>query len=182
MQPSESLPEAKTASSELSFPKEIESDATSEIEKEIRSGRKFSIAEAIGREGGGFMKGESAIPRPLKAANEVKQFITTYSGKSTGVLADELYAWTIADIRFGAQLDTPLVAIALTVNSLLKESAMFYEFARQVAIAQAKLTGDRPYFQQPGRLPHPESDYPHHAIRQYLLDISTALCSADVSP
>ncbi|MEM6599003.1 MAG: hypothetical protein AAF635_12745, partial [Cyanobacteria bacterium P01_C01_bin.69] len=44
----------------------------SDLQQEIRQGRKFSIAEAIGREGGSFMKGESAVPRPVRAANTMK--------------------------------------------------------------------------------------------------------------
>lgn len=144
-----------------------------QVQKEIRAGRKFSIAEAIGREGSSFMKGESAIPRPLRAANEIKQFITAHSRGSAGVLADELYLWTTADIRVSRQLDTPLVALAQVVESLLNEPTIFYEFARQVAIAEARLTGDRPYFQQPNQSPHPEATYTHDSIRQYLESISS---------
>ena len=148
---------------------------TKDIEREIRADRKFSLAEAIGREGGSFMKGESAIPRPLRAANEIKQFITTSSPEPAGVLASELTLWATADVRVSRQLDTPLVALAQIVNSLLAEPTVFYEFARRVAIAQSKLTGDRPYFQQPDQPAHPEADYTHHDIRQYLLDISDHL-------
>lgn len=153
-------------------------EATSEkarIEKEIRAGRKFSMAEAIGREGGSFMKGESAVPRPLRAANEIKQFIATHSSDPTGILASELYLWATADIRVSRQLDTPLVALAQIVESLLNESTIFYEFARQMAIAQSKLTGDRPYFQQPNQPPHPDADYTHQTIRQYLSEMAAAL-------
>jgi hypothetical protein len=146
-----------------------------DIEREIRAKRKFSLAEAIGREGGSFMKGESAIPRPLRAANEIKQFIATFSPAPSGVLASELTLWATADVRVSRQLDTPLVALAQIVDSLLGEPIAFYEFARRVAIAQSKLTGDRPYFQQPDQPAHPEADYTHSNIRQYLLDISQHL-------
>ncbi|MGB3668789.1 MAG: hypothetical protein WA984_01660, partial [Phormidesmis sp.] len=46
---------------------------TDDLQTEIRLARKFSLAEAIGREGGSFMKGESAIPRPLRAATELNR-------------------------------------------------------------------------------------------------------------
>lgn len=142
------------------------------LQAEIRAERKFSLAEAIGRESGSFMKGESAIPRPVKAANEIKQFIATHSPDPSGVLATELTNWCIADIRLSRQLETPLVALAQIVESLLNEPTTFYEFARQVAIAQSKVTGDHPYFQQPGKPPDPRADYPHSSIRHYLLEIA----------
>ncbi|MBE9062036.1 hypothetical protein IQ256_13810 [cf. Phormidesmis sp. LEGE 11477] len=148
---------------------------TNDLQREIRNERRFSLAEAIGREGGSFMKGESAIPRPLKAANEIKQFIAAHSLDPSGTLANELSAWSIADIRLSRQLETPLVALAQIVESLLNEPVIFYEFARQVAIAQSKLTGDRPYFQQPGQPPDLDADYTHSSIRQYLLEIAMFL-------
>ncbi len=170
-------PEKSVESIANSVPKPLSNGklGTEEIEREIRAGRKFSLAEAIGREGGGFMKGESAIPRPLRAANEIKQFITTFSPDPAGVLASELTLWATSDAGVSRQLDTPLVALAQIVDSLLAEPTVFYEFARRVAIAQSKLTGDRPYFQQLDQPAHPDADYTHHNIRQYLLDISNYL-------
>ena len=155
----------------------LESDCFKEeiLQKEIRAGRKFSLAEAISREGGDFIKGELVIPRPLKAANEIKQFIATHSLEPSGVLATELSAWSIADIRFSRQLETPLTALSQIVESLLHEPTTFYEFARRVAIAQSKVTGDRPYFQQPNQPPHPEADHTHSSISQYLSKMAELL-------
>ncbi|MGK7953422.1 MAG: hypothetical protein AB4368_32715 [Xenococcaceae cyanobacterium] len=48
------------------------------IQRAILSGRKFSLAEAIGREGGGFMKGDSPVPKLAQAIAEL-QMITRYS-------------------------------------------------------------------------------------------------------
>ncbi|MGB3787546.1 MAG: hypothetical protein WA949_06020 [Phormidesmis sp.] len=146
-----------------------------ELQREILAERKFSLAEAIGREGGSFMKGESAVPRPLRAANAIRQFIATRSSDPASALATELYTWSIADIRVSRQLDAPLVALSQIIESLLTEPTAFYEFARRVAIAQSKLTGDRPHFQQPNQPPAPEADYTHDSIKQYLLDITTQL-------
>ena len=145
------------------------------LQAEIRAERQFSLAEAIGRESGSFMKGESAIPRPIMAANTIRQFIVTQSLDPSGGVATELVNWSVADIRFSCQLDTPLVALTQIVESLLNEPTTFYEFARQVAITQAKITGDRPYFQQPGQPPHPEAEYTHRSISQYLLEIAQLL-------
>ncbi len=155
------------------------SSSNHDLQREIRAERKFSLAEAIGREGGTFMKGESAVPRPLRAANAIKQFITAHSSDPTGALATELYLWSIADIRVSRQLDTPLVALSQIIEGLLCEPTTFYDFARRVAIAHSKLTGDRPKFQQPNQPPPPDAGYTHSSIKQYLSDITGQLLQSN---
>ncbi|MGD1867380.1 MAG: hypothetical protein ACFB0D_22755 [Phormidesmis sp.] len=149
----------------------LNGELDSELQREIRKGRKFSLAEAIGREGGSFMKGESAVPRPVRANNAIKQFLDSQLIDTSSAFATTLFTWAKADIRVSRQLDTPLVALAQILESLLSEPTTFYEFYRQVAIAQATITGDRPHFQQPGEPPHPEADYSHKLIRTQLLEL-----------
>lgn len=141
------------------------------LQQEIRAQRKFSMAEAIGREGGSFMKGESTIPRPLRATTEINQFITAHLSDPASALSTTLQAWACDDIRVSRQLDTPLRALEQIMASLLAEPTTFCEFARQVAIAQSKLTGDRPYFQLPNQPPHPEASYTHATISAELKNL-----------
>ncbi len=138
--------------------------ACHDLQREIRAERKFSLAEAIGREGGSFMKGESAIPRPLRARTELDRFITAYLHEPTGALATTLYTWASDDIRVSRQLDTPLVALAQILESLLAEPTTFSEFARRVAIAHSRLTGDRPHFQQFGQPAPADVEHTHQSI------------------
>ncbi|MEM9088501.1 MAG: hypothetical protein AAGC93_07125 [Cyanobacteria bacterium P01_F01_bin.53] len=146
-----------------------------QLQKEIRDGRKFTLAEAIGREGGSFMKGESAIPRPLRAKNTINQFITEHLTNPSSALSTTLQTWTNNDIRIMSQLDTPLVALSQILESTLTEPTAFCEFARQVAIAQSQLTGDRPYFQTLNGKAHPEADYTHESIQGELSQLLKTL-------
>ncbi|MEO0647145.1 MAG: hypothetical protein AAFZ17_13465, partial [Cyanobacteria bacterium J06650_10] len=114
-----SSPPSNTCSPAQPLTKETTTDLDQQIQKEIRSEHQFSLAEAIGRESGSFMKGASAIPRPLRAKTEIKQFITTHTHKSTGALATSLYSWAETDIRVSRQLDTPLIALTQIIKSLL---------------------------------------------------------------
>ena len=51
------------------------SEVDSEIQREIREGRKFTLAEAIGRLAGpGAMKGESPVARMQQAEIEIESF------------------------------------------------------------------------------------------------------------
>ena len=151
-------PEAQTSKTKLS----------QNIEQEIRAQRKFTLAEAIGREGGSFMKGESAIPRPLRAIAQINQFIAASLPNSTSALSTALQSWAKEDIRVSRHLDTPLVALSEIIESLIDEPTTFQEFFRQVAIAHSHLTGDRPHFQAPNQSPHPNSQYSHKSVKHQL--------------
>ncbi len=121
------------------------------------------------------MKGESAIPRPLRATTRISQFITTHAHEPTGAFATALFTWASTDIRVSRQLDTPLIALHQIIHSLLSDPTTFCEFARQVAIAQSKITGDRPYFQQYKQPAHPEAEQTHQTIRTELTELLTHL-------
>ncbi|CAN5611822.1 hypothetical protein BH23CYA1_BH23CYA1_17780 [soil metagenome] len=144
--------------------------SNADLQREIRAERKFSLAEAISREGGGFMKGESTIPRPLRATTEIKQFITTHL-EPAGAISTTLQTWASSDIRLSRQLDTPLVALSEIIASILAEPTTLSEFARQVAIAHSQLTGDRPQFHRPGQPPDPTAAHTHLSIRAALLSL-----------
>lgn len=155
-----------------SAPNQISQDLPSQsIVREIRSQRKFTIAEAIGREGDNFMKGESAIPRPLKAITEINQFVTTHLPNPNGPVSATLQSWAKEDIQVSRHLDRPLTALSLIIESLLNEPTTFQEFFRQIAIAQSKLTGDRPHFQSPNHPPHPNAAHSHESVRQQLIHL-----------
>ena len=143
------------------------SSPNADLQREIRAERKFSLAEVISREGGSFMKGESTIPRPLRATTEIKQFITAHLEPS-GAIATTLQTWASHDIRLSRQLDTPLVALGEIIASILAEPTTLSEFARQVAIAHSQITGDRPQFHRLGQPPDPTAAYTHHSIRAAL--------------
>ncbi|MFK8184677.1 MAG: hypothetical protein AB8B99_15005 [Phormidesmis sp.] len=145
------------------------------VEAEIRASRKFSLADAIGKEGGSFLRSGSTIPRPLQAANIITHFIQSHTSEPTGPFSTTLQLWSCQDIRLSRQLDKPLSALAEIIASLLDESTTFYEFARQIAIAHSNLTGDRPYFQAPNQPPHPDADYTHDAIRAELIRLQQQL-------
>ena len=141
------------------------------IEREIRAQRTFTLAEAIGREGSSFMKGESAIPRPLKAIAQINHFITDNLPNPASPLSEVLKHWAKEDIRVSRYLDAPLTALAQIIQSLLNEPSTFQEFFRQVAIAQSQLTGERPHFQRPNHPPHPDAVYSHASVQHQLSNL-----------
>ncbi|MGK7953426.1 MAG: hypothetical protein AB4368_32735 [Xenococcaceae cyanobacterium] len=141
------------------------------IQREILSGRQFSLAEAIGREGGGFMKGDSPVPKLAQAIAELQMFINQNLSDSSGALQAVLYVWVKTDSRVGQHLNSPLTALNQMLSSLLDNQNLLHEFVKQVDRKWGQIYDERPYFQQPGQPPHPEDEYTHESVRLQLIEL-----------
>src|SRR4026207_876999 len=94
------------------------SEVDAELEREIREGRKFSLAEAIGRLAGpGMMKGVSPATGKQQAEAGVEQCLTRRLEEGAGVLpVVRLRRFTESEHLLN-HLDQPLVALASYVES-----------------------------------------------------------------
>ena len=143
-----------------------------DLQREIQRERKFSLGEAIGREGSSFLKDSQAmVPRPLRAMAAINGFIDRHLDDTDGALQLCLKRWAAADGRIGQYLDAPLVALRLILLDIVQQPQILYEFARQVAVEWGQMNGERPRFQTPGTDPHPDIAYPHSAIRERLTQL-----------
>lgn len=143
----------------------------SNLQREIRSGRKFSLSEAIGREGGSFLKGsQAAVPRPLRSLAVIHQWIDQHVNDPNGALPNCLKQWVKDDVRLGQYLDAPLLALRIIVSDMLIKPEILYEFSRQVAIEWGHINGERPYFQKPDTAAHPNTVYSHQYVHDLLVE------------
>ncbi|MEA5535194.1 hypothetical protein [Crocosphaera sp. XPORK-15E] len=153
-----------------------EQDRNRAIQQEILSGRKFSLAEAIGREGGDFLKGESPVPKLLQATTEIKTFIAQNLQDSSGALQIILQTWVTNDEAGVSQyLNTPLDALRQLLKTILDHPELLYELVRQVDFKWGQLYDERPYFQSPGQTPHPDDEYTHESVKAMLLTLLNTL-------
>src|SRR5262245_45236130 len=91
---------------------EQEREEPREVFPEILAGRKFSLAEAIGREGGAFLKGESPLPQLLRARAEINLFIDRNLTDPAGALKAVLQTLVAADdVYISRHLSSPLDAL-----------------------------------------------------------------------
>lgn len=155
---------------------EQEKERNRNIQKDILSGRKFSLAEAIGREGGDFLKGESPVPKLVQATTEINTFIANYLNDSSGALQMILQTWVIQDeAGISRSLDAPLKGLQALIKKILDNSEVFYEFVRQVDFKWGQLYDERPYFQLPGQAAHPDDEYTHESVKEKLIYLLTIL-------
>lgn len=153
-----------------------------DLQREIRAERKFSLGEAIGREGGSFLKGSQAmVPRPLRALAAINGFIDQHLNDQGGALQPCLKRWIKTDARVGKYLDTPLMALQAMVAEVIQQPQVLYEFSRQVAVEWGLMNGERPYFQKPGLDAHPDAAYSHDSIQKILTELLSELTAAQAA-
>ncbi len=142
------------------------------IQQEILAGRKFSLAEAIGREGGDFLKGESPVPKLVQATTEINTFIALNLQDSSGALQAVLQTWISTDEAGVSQnLDEPLQSLKQILDKIINNTELLYELVRQVDFQWGKMYDERPYFQSPGQAPHPNDEYTHESVEEKLITL-----------
>lgn len=145
--------------------------------QDVLNSRPFSLAEAIGREGGDFLKGESTVPKLVQVITAINTFIDRNLQDPDAALQAILHQWVKGDPRVSQYKETPLVALAEILQSIISNPNLLYELVRQVDIKWGQMYGERPYFQQPGQAPHPNDEYTHESVKIDLLDLQQKLRS-----
>ncbi len=145
------------------------------LQQDIVEGRPYSLAEAIGREGGTFLKGESTVPKLVQVITQINTFIDRNLKDPPAALQAILHQWVKGDPRVSQYKETPLVALAEILQTILDNPNLLYELVRQVDIKWGQMYGECPHFQQPGEPPHPDDEYTHESVRQNILDLQTDL-------
>ena len=145
------------------------------LQQDILSDRPFSLAEAIGREGGSFLKGESTVPKLVQVITSINTFIDRHLNDPSAALQAILHDLVKGDPRVSKYKETPLVALEEILQSIIDNPNLLYELVRQVDIKWGQMYGERPYFQQPGQPPHPNDEYTHESVRIDLLDLLAKL-------
>lgn len=141
----------------------------SSIEREIRQGRSFSLNEAIGREGGTWFKGESAVPRLSQITAEITNFIDHNVSDVSGALRTTLRRRIKENQRLVAEHeDEPLAALRELLSTILRTDTALFELVGQVDAEWGQMMLERPHFQEPGQAPHPEDEYTHESVRREL--------------
>lgn len=163
-------------------PSDQQSAAETGLEQEIRKGRPFSMAEAIGRLGGaGTMKGASPILPRQRAEAQIAALIASHLHDHTGILRDVL----LREVKNGRFLlgnfDQPATALADHVRHLLESEPLLKELVRATDMEWGRVFGERPHFEQDGQAPHPEDPYTVAAVRTLLTDFLERLNEAPPS-
>ncbi len=149
------------------------------IEREARLGRRFTLADAIGKLAGpGAMKGVSPIARLQQAEAEIADFLrfnlAAPPGLLGGVVSRRINGSELLLNNFGQ----PLVVLAACVQRALVSEHLLKALVREADIEWGRVFGERPHFEQEGRPPHPDDPYTLDSVRSSLSQLLDKLVSA----
>jgi hypothetical protein len=157
--------------------KKSEQDAA--LEREIRDGRKFTLAEAIGRLAGpGAMKGVSPITRKQQAEAEIETFLDRHLKSPAGALSAVLLRRVKNSELLLNNLDEPLIVLASLIQQVLESESRMEELVREADVEWGTIYGERPYFQQEGCAPHEDDPYTGESVRRTLSKLLETLAAS----
>lgn len=138
----------------------------SDLQREIRAGRKFTLSEAIGRMAGSdLMKGASPVTLKRQAELEMKHYLDRNLSDVEGALAVVLLRRvTEGRILVDMGYEQPLVAMGQTVDRLLASENYMKGFVREIDLEWGRANIERPHFERDGHDPHPDDPYTFDSV------------------
>jgi hypothetical protein len=150
--------------------KDAPGDSTeTDLEREIRQGRKFNAEEAIGRLAGpGAMKGASVISRQQEAEIAAGVWLAANVTDSTGALRAVLHRHLKTSRLLLDNLDDPSVAAAAYLRQILASEQRLRETVREADAEWGRTMDERPHFEREGSPAHPDDPYTADSVRKTL--------------
>ena len=151
-----------------------------DLEREIRDGRKFTLAEAIGRLAGpGMMKGVSPATRKQQAEAEIETYLDRNLNTAAGALSVVLLRQVKESELLLNNLDQPLVVLAACVQRVLDSDYLLTELVRQADVEWGRVYGERPHFERVGAPAHEDDPYTAASVRGTLSQLLQKLAAAE---
>ena len=152
-------------------PEEPQFDADSEIEREIRQGRKISAKDVMARLAGpGAMKGASPVSPVQQAETEIGNWLAGNLDDDCGALRAVVHRQLKGSEALLDNLDQPLTALAAYCRRIVASRNLLIEIVREADVEWGRSMGERPFFEREGTPPDPEDPYTFASVRQALED------------
>ncbi|QIK96752.1 hypothetical protein G7076_10170 [Sphingomonas sp. HDW15A] len=154
-------------------------DDDSEIEREIRQGRKFNPQDALAKMAGpGAMKGASPVSPVRQAELEIGTWLKLHVPDTPGALQLLLHRQVKGSPRLLEDLDHPLAALRIVCEEILASEYRLAELVREADMEWGRAVDERPHFDRPCAKPDPDDPYTLEGVRQLLTDIVGKLSGA----
>jgi hypothetical protein len=147
-------------------------EADAELEREIRAGREFSLAEAIGRMAGpGAMKGVSPIDRKRQAIIGIEEYLNRHLCDASGILPGVLLRQVTGSELLLKDFNQPLDVLASYIRLTLDSDYRLKELVREADVEWGRLYRERPFFENDGCSPNPDDPYTLESVRSALTQL-----------
>ena len=144
------------------------------------SGRRFELAEAIGRQNADMLKGASPVARGRQVLFEIEQFLEDRLYDPDGSLLRTLLARLRDDAPLlGRHFDHPLGALTEALGALLQPTPAakhaLAELVRDTDARWGREYQERPRFESEGRPPAADDPYTTAQVRSALEELQRTL-------
>lgn len=137
----------------------------SEIEQEIREGRRFSMNEAMARMAGpGAMAGASPVSEVLQAETEIGSWLGAHLPDACGALRVVVHRHLKGSSALLDTLDRPLDAVAAFCRHVLASEPLLKELVREADVEWGRAMGERPHFDRDGVPPGADDPYTAQSV------------------
>ena len=148
-----------------------QSEADSDIEREIRQGRKLSAKDLMARMAGpGAMKGASPVSPVQQAETEIGNWLGNNLVDACGALRVVLHRQLKGSELLLESLDQPLVALAAYCQRIVDAENLLKEIVREADVEWGRAMDERPHFEREDAAPDPDDPYTFASVRQALVD------------
>lgn len=148
------------------------SEADANLEREIREGRKFTLAEAIARLAGpGAMKGESPVTRMQQAEFEIETCLRCHLADAGGGLEVVLNRRVKGSELLLNNFDQPLVVLASYCQRVLSSAYLLKEVVRDADVEWGRVMGERPYLEKKDSPCDPDDPYTDKSVHLALSEL-----------
>jgi hypothetical protein len=152
------------------------------LEREIRSKRKFSVAEAIGRQAGDLLKGASPVTLKRQAELEIEHYLERELEDPEGALQIVLLRRVKeSESLLEGGYEQPLEALAGLTGALLESEAGLRRFVTAIDAEWGRMYGERPYFEREGGPTHRKDPYSFESVRLTLTRLRAELAGGGVA-
>ena len=147
------------------------------LQQDMLWGRKFSLAEAIGRlAGGGLLKGDSPVPGKKQAEYTVERYLEQNLVDAAGALETVLLR-RVRDSEIFLQRghEKPLTTLAVMTEHILSSEQLLQTFVTEVDREWGRMYRELPHLQKPGEPPHDDDPYTFRSVRKTLTNLVETL-------
>lgn len=155
------------------------SQADAELEREIREGRKFSLADAIGRLAGpGMMKGTSPVTSLQQAETAIESYLNQNLRSGDGTLSAVVLRQVKQSDLLLANLDQPFIVLAALIERVLQSDYLLQELVRMADVEWGRTYGEKPVFEKEGTSAQADDPYTIASVRSSLTELHNQLTSS----
>ena len=152
--------------------------SAAEIEREIRSKRPYSLAEAIGRAAGDLLHGHSPATGRRQAESEIEELLEAHLADSEGALHTVLARRVVeSEVLLSSGYERPFDALVQVTELLLGSTERLNRFVRVVDMEWGRMYSERPFFEADGQAPHRDDPYTRNSVRGTLSSLLEGLRS-----